>query len=226
MIDLHTHILPGMDDGSANVEESAAILAMLKKQGVDTLAATSHFYADRENPDMFLRRREQALASLQTDLRILPGAEVAYFPGMHQSEALKDLCIGVSNLLLVEMPFRIWSDRVIREVLAIREQQGLQVVLAHVDRYRGRECMGRWAQTLLEEGILFQVNADALLKLFHAGSLVAMARAGNIHFLGSDCHNLTDRAPAIGIAAAKLSRKIGEEALQAMDARARELLKL
>ena len=226
MIDLHTHILPGMDDGSANVEESTALLATLKGQGVDTLAATSHFYADREDPDHFLCRREQALASLYTDLQILPGAEVAYFPGMHQSEALKDLCIGASQLLLVEMPFRIWSDRVIREVLAIREQQGLQVVLAHVDRYRGRECMGRWAQTLLEEGVLFQVNADALLKTFGTGSLMAMVRSGNIHFLGSDCHNLTNRAPVIGAAVAKLSRKLGDEALQTLDAQARELLKL
>lgn len=226
MIDLHTHILPGMDDGSVSPEESAALLTMLSSQGVDTLAATSHFYADRETPETFLRRREQALARLKADLRILPGAEVAYFPGMHQSEALKTLCIGKSSLLLVEMPFRDWPERVIREVLEIQYLQGLQVVLAHVDRYRGKACMSRWEKTLLSEGVLFQVNADVLLRPLGASRYMAMAKAGNIHFLGSDCHNLTDRAPAIGAAFSRLSRKLGEEVMQAMDTRAREWLNL
>lgn len=224
MIDLHTHILPGMDDGSRCAEETAALLAMLKDQGADTLAATSHFYADREDPEAFLRRREEALAQLDTEMKVIPGAEVMYFSGMQHSEALQDLCIGDSRLLLVEMPFRPWSDRVVEEVLDIQLRQGLQVVLAHVDRYGSRECMGRWKKPLLHEGVLFQANADAIVRPF--SPVLSMVKAGQIHFLGSDCHNLTTRAPVIGAAAAKLSRKLGKETLQAMDARARELLNI
>ena len=89
MIDLHSHILPGMDDGSQSPEETAALLGMLQKQGVTTLAATPHFYA-RETPESFLQRREEAAAHLPCteSPAILLGAEVAYFAGMGSSEAL------------------------------------------------------------------------------------------------------------------------------------------
>lgn len=224
MIDLHTHILPGMDDGSSSPSETEALLAMLRAQSVDTLAATSHFYATRETPEIFLRRREEAMVRVQTDLTVLPGAEVLYFTGMKHSSALKDLCIGDSKLLLVEMPFAPWSERTVADVLDICQCQGLQVVLAHVDRYCNRDCMGRWKDILIQEGVLFQANAQGLLRPF--SKAFAMAKAGQIHFLGSDCHNLTDRAPEIGAAAAKLARKLGEQALRNMDARGREWLNL
>ena len=88
MIDLHSHILPGMDDGSKNPEESAALLRMLQQQGVTTLAATPHFYA-RETPEAFLKRRQEAVAKLpimEDGPRMLLGAEVAYFSGMGNCE--------------------------------------------------------------------------------------------------------------------------------------------
>ena len=82
MIDIHSHILPGIDDGSQSVEESHALLALLREQGVETVVATPHFYADRNDPENFLRRRKEALARLdhgETEMpRILLGAEVAY----------------------------------------------------------------------------------------------------------------------------------------------------
>ena len=60
MIDFHSHILPGMDDGSQTVEESLTLLEMLRAQGVDTVAATPHFYARENSPEVFLRRRREA----------------------------------------------------------------------------------------------------------------------------------------------------------------------
>ena len=60
MIDLHTHILPNVDDGSSSLEESLALLRMLASQGVTLTAATPHFYATSDTPEKFFRRREAA----------------------------------------------------------------------------------------------------------------------------------------------------------------------
>ena len=60
MIDLHTHILPNVDDGSSSLEESLALLRMLASQGVTLTAATPHFYATSDTPEQFFRRREAA----------------------------------------------------------------------------------------------------------------------------------------------------------------------
>ena len=95
MIDLHTHILPGVDDGSPDAATSAQMLALLQQQGVDTLAATPHFYAWNDTPEAFLQRRRQGFERLQEagidTSHILPGAEVAYFDGMSKSQVLQQL---------------------------------------------------------------------------------------------------------------------------------------
>ena len=60
MIDFHSHILPAIDDGSQSVEESLEMLRALKAQGVDTVIATSHFYATHRSPESYLQRRKAA----------------------------------------------------------------------------------------------------------------------------------------------------------------------
>ena len=57
MIDFHSHVLPGMDDGAKDTDESLALLRLTKEQGIDGIVATPHFYPDRENPEDFLLRR-------------------------------------------------------------------------------------------------------------------------------------------------------------------------
>lgn len=212
MIDLHSHILPKMDDGSKSTEETEKLLQMLKAQGVTELAATPHFYADREHPGDFLRRREESLSLMpKTDIPILVGAEVAYFPGMQNCEDLISLQIGSTRLLLVEMPFRTWTDRMAADICAIPAQLGLTPVLAHVDRYRGSGQFPKYCQQLLENDVLFQCNADAFEKVLSRSWALKQLRHSMIHFLGSDSHNLTTRAPKLELAANSIRKKLGTE---------------
>ena len=83
MIDFHSHILPGIDDGSKDAATSLLMLNALKKQGADTVCATSHFYATQRSVERFLFRRQEAWDRLcevlpQDAPRILLGAEVLY----------------------------------------------------------------------------------------------------------------------------------------------------
>lgn len=228
MIDLHSHILPGIDDGSQSVEESRALLALLREQGVETVVATPHFYANLDNPEDFLRRREEALARLdwaEEQLpRILLGAEVAYFDGMSHSADLPRLQLENTGLVLVEMPFTAWTQRMIREVCQLPLQTGLTPVLAHVGRYRRKDQLPKFKRQLLEQGVLFQCNAEALLSIKDRRWTLSLLKKGNIHFLGSDTHNLTTRPPQLAQAAAVITQRLGADALAQLTAINKELL--
>ena len=140
MIDIHTHILPGMDDGSGSLEESLAMAKESARQGVRLLAATPHFYATQEDPERFLQRREKSLALLESAWQegfptLLVGAEVRYFDGISRVEEVSWLTLDHTRILLLEMPFTSWSGRMVDEVLELQRSRGLQVLLAHVERY-------------------------------------------------------------------------------------------
>lgn len=230
MIDLHSHILPGMDDGSKSPEMSRTLLSQLKQQGVETVAATSHFYAMHDSPENFLQRRAQAVAQLEYDPADAPnvilGAEVAYFDGMSSSGVLDRLQLGDSGLVLVEMPFGAWSQRMIRELCQLPVMMGLTPVLAHVDRYRRADQFSRYRAELLDHGVLFQCNADAFLPRWDRRWALGMLKKGQIHFLGSDTHNLTSRAPKLDQAAKVITQKLGAHTLTELTAFSKEMLKL
>lgn len=208
MLDLHTHILPQMDDGSKSPEETRFLLEALSRQGVTSVAATPHFYA-KETPAAFLKRRQEAAAQLDAPMEILLGAEVAYFGGMGNCEDLIPLRIGNTKFLLVEMPFNDWSDRVVEDVCSIPVQLGLIPVLAHINRYPGKQQFPKYKDILLQSGIYFQCNAEAFLAFMNRQRALNLMKNGYIHFLGSDCHNLSSRPPLLDKANAAIEKKFG-----------------
>ena len=228
--DLHSHILPGVDDGSASLAESAALIAMLKAQNVPWVAATPHFYPHRDHPDRFLQRREKAAAELNDYLGengqtipVIWGAEVYYYPGMSDSEALKQLTYGSSPYILVEMPMSPWTDAMFRELARIREKQGLIPVIAHVDRYI-RPLRQHGIPARLEKlPVLVQANASFFLERSTRSMALRMLKKGQIHLLGSDCHNVKHRAPALGAAVEVIRRKLGESALMMLEKNAKNI---
>ena len=216
LTDIHTHILPGMDDGSASAEETLALLSSLSAQGVTTVAATPHFYAERDNPTDFFRRRQEAMETVKglelPDIRVLPGAEVLFYPGISRTEMLPEFAIGETGLLLVEMPFCSWNDSEVGEVVSIGRTRGLQVVLAHIDRYLTRKNTG-YLTELMQNDVLFQVNADAFLDRRKKKAALGLFADGLVRFVGSDCHNMTSRPPKLSDAYRVISDEFGKGAI-------------
>lgn len=213
MVDFHTHILPGIDDGSASVEQTLQMLRLLASQGVNTVVATPHFSALEIAPEQFLQQRREAFESVPEEEglpQILLGAEVAYFNAMSRCQELRQLKIGDSDLLLVEMPFTSWTDRMIEDVCDISRQLALQPVLAHVERYLKRDQLLRYAEVLLENAY-FQCNAEAFLK---GSKMMKWFAAGQVHFLGTDCHNMGRRKPNMDEALQRIQKKLGQEVVQ------------
>lgn len=229
MTDFHTHILPGMDDGSRSPEESASLLRTLAAQGVTQVVATPHFYAGENSPERFLRRREAAWQRLQPLLepdmpRVILGAEVCYFEGIGHLEELSRLCIEGARTLLLEMPFAAWSHRVLGDLLELADREELQVVLAHIERYMPHQSKAVWHQ-VLDSGVWMQANADYFLDFRTRHTALRLLREGQIQLLGSDCHGLTHRPPHMDQAVRRIGAKpFGAQVLAQMERTAIHLL--
>lgn len=215
MIDWHSHILPQMDDGSRDTAESISLLKMLVEQGVDTVVATPHFYANDESVDDFLKRREISLNNLKEELfedapKILCGAEVKYYSGISRMSELEKLAVENSGLLLLEMPFSRWTEYTVRELVELSGHTDLTVVLAHIERYLSFQSRDVW-ERLYDSEILMQANATFFTKITTRRKALSLLKNDMIHFIGSDCHNLSARPPFIGKAFEIIKDKLGDD---------------
>lgn len=214
MIDFHSHVLPQIDDGSRSVEESLKMVEWSSAQGVSILAATPHFYPGQDNPERFLRHRNEAADRLadywKSDFpTLLLGAEVYYYSGIHMTDALHKLRLSGTPFLMIEMPFTPWSRRMVDEILQLNEEPDTQIVLAHIDRYLSMQP-ANLIEELAAEGIQMQANAESFLNWRRRRKILQMLEYGNIQFLGSDCHNLTSRPPCLDQASTVIKKKFGE----------------
>ena len=229
MIDIHTHILPGMDDGSGSLEESLAMAKESARQGVRLLAATPHFYATQEDPNSFLRRREKSLALLESAWQdsfptLLVGAEVRYFDGISRVEKIAHLTLDHTRILLLEMPFTSWSRRMVEEVVELQRSRGLQVLLAHVERYMKNQDGQVW-ETFRQNGVWMQCNANFFLRWQTKRKAQALFKKGEIQMLGSDTHNMTSRPPNLALAREVLVKSLGQTVWRSFERQSYALLK-
>lgn len=231
VIDFHSHILPGVDDGSESVETSLAMLRMAAEQGIERVIATPHFYPQQDSPDRFLERRREAMKRLRDAMgednafpEITLGAEVYYFRGMSESDQLPRLTIDGKSSILIEMPMSPWTEEMYRELEAIWTMRGILPIIAHIDRYiRPLHTYGI-PERLAQLPVLVQANAEFFLQKRTAGMALRMLKADKIHLLGSDCHNITSRKPDLGQALQLIRRKLGEDVLQRIETYQRNAL--
>ncbi len=228
MIDWHCHILPGMDDGSRDTDESLGLIRMLKEQEVDTVIATPHFFANDESADGFIERRQKAYDNLKSvlgdgEIDIVPGAEVRYYPGISKLTELTKLCIGNGNLLLLEMPHERWTEYTVKEVCDIANSRSVKLILAHIERYLPLQEKGIF-ESLYDASILMQVNAGFFLEFVTRRKALSYLQDGGIHFIGSDAHSIKHRPPRIGEAYAAIRKKFGDEFVTYLDEYGKSLL--
>ena len=216
MLDLHSHILPKMDDGSKSTEMSLEMLRRSGQQGVNTIVSTSHFYPDSESPDHFLARRRAARERLEAVLtgsepEILYGAEVFYYPGISQSEQVAELAINGTSLIMIELPFIPWQESIFDELMSFQYYNRLNIVLAHVERYQDIQKRDMYRR-LFDRPFFFQCNAEAFTERKSRKLAFELMDSGLLHFLGTDCHNIADRAPNMEEARKAIEKKFSPRA--------------
>lgn len=228
VIDFHSHILPGIDDGSPDVATSVAMLQEMKKQGVAHCVATPHFYSYRQSVKAFVSQREAAWQQLHPVLtadmpRVYLGAEVALFSELAElSEAeMCALCVAGTRTLLLEMPFAQWEDYDVDIVSRLSLDREIQVVLAHLERYLPLQRKSIYMDRILALPVWVQINAESLSgglgNLRRRRQVLQLFEIGQAHLLGSDCHNLHHRAPNLQQGRDALQKHLGPRILSRMD---------
>ena len=186
-IDFHAHILPKADHGSDGLETSLKQVTLAREAGIDILAATPHFYPVSDTAEAFLERRDRCWSELRAKLgkdapEILLGAEVQLCRGIDHLQQIRELCFRGTNVILLELPGDFRFKQFERSLEALRYDCGLQVVIAHVDRYP------ELAEPILDAGFMGQLNASSLCTLFKKKRYYDWIESGSIVALGSDLH--------------------------------------
>lgn len=214
--DFHAHILPGADHGSRGAEDTAAEMRVLYELGAGIAVAAPHFYPARTNIRQFRRLRASAAAEFEKERQpfwcpTCIGAEVAVCPCLEQMPELDELCIGGTSVILLEMPFRRWTDEILDTVSAIRSA-GFFTVFAHLDRYDEEA-----AEALFALGMRGQLNLSSLAthNLRRRKRLLRWIDEGCIVCVGSDIHAHAGRS----------ERSAVERGLSALDDERKEYLK-
>lgn len=224
LIELHSHILPGMDDGSPNVNTSLAMLRCMAEQGIGKVCATSHYYVRQNNIETFCNRRRDAMNQLTAAVaasgehlpQVLPAAEAAYFPRMEEQD-LTPLCIQGTRTLMLEMPFSDWTDLQVEAVTALALDRQYHVVLVHPERFCFSGSNRSKLRKLAALPIRLQVNAGSLIRWQTRRLALELLQMAQFPLLGSDCHNLTNRRPNLKEGREVIRKKLGESFLRQMD---------
>jgi protein-tyrosine phosphatase len=219
LIDLHSHILPGVDDGARDLGESVEIAKAAVADGIEIMAATPHVRSDYPTaPDTMLRLVgdvRRALADAHVPLDVRPGGEVALemLGRMSVPEAKRFALAGNASYLLVEFPYYGWPLAIDSVVTRLRGA-GVTPVIAHPERNADVQSDPARLRSLVHAGALVQVTAASL-----AGSLGSRAHAAGrrlvelalAHLVASDAHAPDLRQTGLSKAAAA----VGDDAIAA-----------
>lgn len=192
MIDLHTHILPDMDDGANDPSESMAMYKESVRQGVCTVAATPHCRVHSSGDiESFLQRRNDSYCKIKDmlDNELLLGAEVCLDNDITQYGDIGKLCISGTNLLLAEFSQLVDCRRAC-EWLYELSVKGIAPIVAHIDRYHIRLEI---IENLEGIGITYQINASRFLEPFYRKKISDLINTGERFIVSSDMHNTQQR---------------------------------
>ena len=225
MIDLHTHVLPAVDDGVETEDEAVELVRLAVQDGVRVIVATPHcrdgFYVnDRARVIDGVARLRERLARERVEVTIEPGAEVHLCPDL--VERVRDgraPTLGDNGrTLLLELSLSQYPVELENLVFQLR-LAGIDVVFAHPERIRFFQDDLRRYEAVVRAGAYGQITTGSILGLFGRTARefsTELLRKGLVHVLASDAHNVRGRPPVLGPALARAATLVGERRALAM----------
>jgi protein-tyrosine phosphatase len=223
MIDIHSHILPEVDDGSHSLGESVEMCRLSAGDGVEVIVATPHAHDsvhDTHEPDFLRRKVEELNEQLGGRPKVVLGCELRF-----THDLVNHVCVNRSAptiaggpYVLVEFPHRIvpvGSDRALFELMNNR----IKPIIAHPERNLMLMAEPERFHALVEMGVLGQADTGSFLGQFGRQVQKAarvMLDHGLLHIIASDCHNTRNRLPGLSAAVAEVATLAGEEYAAAM----------
>ena len=201
IVDMHCHILPGVDDGPATMKETLATLREAENQGIEAMIVTPHFH-----PGRYVVTAEKALAALAKvkseaenagmEIDLYPGQECYYYSGLiSELESENVLTMNSTRYVLVEFEPETQYSTITFAVRELRDN-GYKPIIAHFERYR---CLYQRKERLAElrkHGAKLQLNYDRLIEkgnFLHPNGWRKLLKDGYVDFLGSDTHGMKFR---------------------------------
>ncbi len=217
MLDIHSHILPNVDDGARDIETSIKLLGMMASQGISDVIATPHFDARHDDIAYFKQKTADALRDLKlyTNELTLPniymGSEVYYFKGMGKTQGIYDLALAGSRYILVELPTSSSIDKsVLRDITDLYDNLGLVPIIAHIERYFERSGFRELSHLVASGAALSQINAQAVLSREQGKICKKLIKRGLVTFVATDAHSIERRPPMLEPALALIGDTFGE----------------
>lgn len=207
-VDLHCHILPGIDDGARDVGDAVAMAQQAEADGIAAICATPHIRHDHDVriTELPVRLAELRCASKARGCRteILPGGEVAVTAlDLLDEHELRAVTLGGAGRWVLLEPAPGPLDRALDSAVERLQTRGFRALIAHPERHLSRDLAQRLAR-LVRAGALIQVTAAFLTDERSREGMLALAREHVVHVLGSDSHSAhagrpVALAPALGV---------------------------
>ncbi len=230
LIDCHTHILPGMDDGAKNIQEAVSMLMSLRKQGVRSVWLTPHYYPYKEDLKSFLSRREKAYSLLQPfaeqlEMELFPASETFLSEYLFNAQDISKLCIGGRYLLTEVSPSSGFSRQTVERIGRLAMTYSVVPILAHVERYPKLWKNRGLLDELLDMECLAQVNFSALDSgVIKRKQVLHYIKTNRVHLVGTDCHGIKKRRPQYANGVSVLEKKLGTEYVRLLMRNARQIM--
>ena len=222
MIDMHTHILPNIDDGSESMEETIKMLKEAKEAGFTDIITTSHYIEN--SYDITKRERKNIINEIKSksdieniNIKLYNGAEAYISNNIYELIEKEELpTLNNSKYLLMELPMNnkvLYLDNVIYSL----ESKGITPIIAHPERYSYVQNDIKFVEELVERGVLFQSNYGSIIgKYGNDASKCAkkLLKKKLIHFLGTDTHKSNSIYAQMNIILKKLEKITGKEYLE------------
>jgi len=214
MIDIHCHILPGMDDGAGDLAESLAMAETASRDGIKVIVATPHV-TDRvpsvEVVEAAVSELNAAIAACGLDLTVIKGADVS---ALLAPSYCRDYAIGSSSYVLIEFP-RTHIPRNAKDILFRMQAEGLRPIITHPERNPSVMREPELLEEMLVSGPLAQITAGSLTGEFGPDCRECaeyLLRRGMVSFIASDAHSNTRRRPVLSEALKIAGKIVGMEA--------------
>jgi protein-tyrosine phosphatase len=224
VIDLHAHILPGIDDGPRTMETALEMARLAVADGITTMVATPHLFrrksvdfGDLNHPDKIRQAValfNERLAEEQIELTVLPGCEVPLFIDIIKFfDDQKILTLNdTERYICLEMPDTVIPPATENIVFELNSR-GITPIITHPERNLVFYEMPDKLRRFVSLGCLAQITARSLIRGFGWGIArftKKLVREGLIHLMATDAHNTAKRPPVMGDALKKLTKMMGE----------------
>lgn len=217
MIDLHSHILPGIDDGSPDLATSLAMARMALDDGIKVMACTPHFLpglynTEAEDVRARVNALSQALSDQSLELVLVPGGDVHVRPDLVEAIAAKRvLTLNDSRYVLLEPPHLIMPLR-LEDLILNLVAAGYVPVITHPERLAWIEQNYAALAQMVMAGAWLQITAGSVTGRFGARAQYwtqKLLQDGLVHIMATDAHNLGSRPPRLANAVSFVAREIG-----------------